>query len=64
MRNPNIGNQKSLEEFVKIMQGMKLAYPKFIDYAVPGNKACGTCPPDIPENLQQYCESMGISHQG
>lgn len=63
-RNPNIGNRKSREEFVKIMQGMKLSYPKFIDYAVPGNKACGTCPPDVPENLQQYCESMGVSHQG
>ena len=62
-RNLSIGGQKSMQEFVKIMREQKLAYPKFIDYAVPGNKACGTCPPGIPKNLQQYCELMGISPQ-
>lgn len=25
-------------------QALKLLYPKFIDYAVPGNKQCGVCP--------------------
>jgi sulfur dioxygenase len=63
-RNPYIGGQKSMQEFVRIMHKEKLAYPKFIDYAVPGNKTCGICPPDIPENLQQYCGSMAISQQG
>jgi sulfur dioxygenase len=63
-RNPRVGGQKSLQEFINLMGGIKLAYPKFIDYAVPGNKACGTCPPDIPDNLQQYCDAMGESPQG
>ena len=63
-RNPSIGGQKSMQEFVKIMQEKKLAYPKFIDYAVPGNTACGTCPPGVPEGLQQYCGSMELSQQG
>ena len=63
-RNPRIGGEKSLQEFVSIMHELKLAYPKFIDYAVPGNKACGICPVDIPEDLQQYCGLVGISQQG
>jgi sulfur dioxygenase len=64
MRNPKIGSQRSIEEFVRIMHGTKLAYPRFMDYAVPANRACGICPPDIPENLQQYCKSIGVGPQG
>ena len=52
------------DEREKIMHEKKLAYPKFIDYAVPGNTACGTCPPGVPEGLQQYCGSMELSQQG
>ncbi len=63
-RNPRLGGNKSREEFVAIMQGLKLAYPKFIDYAVPGNKQCGVCPTGIPENLQQYCDAVAQSRQG
>jgi hypothetical protein len=46
------------------MNGLKLAYPRFIDYAVPGNRACGACPPGVPEHLQQYCVQIGESRQG
>lgn len=60
-RNLRIGGNKTIEEFVKLMQEEELASPKFIDYAVPGNQACGICPPDLPENLRQYC---GNSPQG
>jgi len=63
-RNPRIGQEKKLEEFVQIMNKLDLAYPKFIDYAVPGNRACGQCPNDLPEYLQEYCGSMGESLQG
>jgi sulfur dioxygenase len=63
-RNPRLGGNKPLGEFVKIMEELKLAYPKFIDYAVPGNRECGVCPPDVPEDLQQYCEQIGESVQG
>jgi sulfur dioxygenase len=63
-RNPRLGGDKSLAEFVAIMADLKLAYPKFIDYAVPGNRACGACPPGVPETLQQYCEQIADSRQG
>jgi len=63
-RNPRLGGDKPLAEFVKIMQEMKLAYPKFIDYAVPGNRECGVCPPGVPDDLQQYCAQMEESVQG
>jgi glyoxylase-like metal-dependent hydrolase (beta-lactamase superfamily II) len=63
-RNPRLGGGRSLEEFVALMRDLKLPYPKFIDYAVPGNRQCGVCPPDIADNLRQYCEKMEASPQG
>ena len=63
-RNPRLGNGRSLEEFTQIMAGLNLPYPKFIDYAVPGNRQCGVCPQDLPENMKQYCLAMGESPQG
>jgi sulfur dioxygenase len=62
-RNSRIGG-KSLEEFVRIMNGLNLAYPKFIDYAVPGNRRCGVCPADVPEDLRPYCDHIAHSLQG
>lgn len=63
-RNPRLGGERSLEEFVAIMSGLNLAYPKFIDYALPGNRACGVCPDGVPDHLQQYCEQIGQTRQG
>lgn len=63
-RNPRLGGGKTLEEFRQIMANLSLLYPKFIDYAVPGNKQCGVCPSDLPENLEQYCRKMTESPQG
>ena len=63
-RNPRLGGERTLEEFVKLMGELKLAYPKFIDYAVPGNRDCGTCPSGVPEHLQEYCAQMESSRQG
>lgn len=63
-RNPRLGGDKPLAEFVKIMQEMKLAYPKFIDYALPGNRECGVCPTGVPDDLQQYCAQIEESVQG
>ncbi|AWP22410.1 Zn-dependent hydrolase [Acidiferrobacter sp. SPIII_3] len=63
-RNPRLGGGRTLEEFLAIMRGLKLPYPKFIDYAVPGNAACGECPPQLPPQLQEYCEEMKASPQG
>lgn len=63
-RNPRLGGDKPLDEFVKIMRELKLAHPRFIDYAVPGNRECGVCPPHVAENLKQYCEQVAESPQG
>lgn len=63
-RNARIGAGRSLEEFVRIMRELDLAYPKFIDYALPGNKQCGVCPDDLPEQLAAYCARMKQSPQG
>lgn len=63
-RNPRLGGHRTLDEFKTIMASLNLPYPKFIDYAVPGNRQCGVCPPDLPENLAQYCQQMSASPQG
>ena len=63
-RNPRLGNDRSIEEFKSIMANLNLPYPKFIDYAVPGNKQCGVCPSALPHELEQYCAHMTDSPQG
>jgi sulfur dioxygenase len=63
-RNPRLGGGKSLEEFVDIMNKLNLPYPKFIDFALPGNRECGKCPEGVPDDLQQYCGKMQESLQG
>lgn len=63
-RNPRLGTDKTLEEFKEIMANLNLPYPKFIDHAVPGNRLCGVCPSDLPENLEGYCRQMTDSPQG
>ncbi|MGY6277085.1 MBL fold metallo-hydrolase [Methylomonas sp. MgM2] len=40
-KNTRLGDGKSREEFIAIMQELKLAYPKFIDQALPANQSCG-----------------------
>jgi glyoxylase-like metal-dependent hydrolase (beta-lactamase superfamily II) len=63
-RNQRLGNGKSLEEFIAIMDNLNLPYPKFIEYAVPGNKLCGVCPTNLPDNLENYCGKASDSLQG
>ncbi|RYE77287.1 MAG: MBL fold metallo-hydrolase, partial [Oxalobacteraceae bacterium] len=63
-RNARLGAGKTLEAFRSIMAELALPYPTFIDYAVPGNRACGVCPADLPDHLAQYCRQMGVSLQG
>ena len=64
LRNPRLGAGKTMEEFKQIMSSLKLPYPKFIDYAVPGNRQCGVCPSHLPEQMQEYCRQMAFSPQG
>lgn len=47
--NPRLGKNKSLEEFVEIMNNLKLPYPQQMDKAVPANLKCGT-PADEQES--------------
>jgi sulfur dioxygenase len=54
-RNPRLGNGKTLEQFVAIMDGMDLPYPRKIDFAVPGNGQCGKCPDNVPEEYRGPC---------
>ena len=63
-RNPRLGGDRTIDDFVDLMAGLDLPYPKFIDYAVPGNRQCGQCPPDLPERLREYCPEMAESPQG
>jgi glyoxylase-like metal-dependent hydrolase (beta-lactamase superfamily II) len=63
-RNPRLGQQRTLEQFRHIMANLNLPYPKFIDFAVPGNLQCGVCPDHLPENLEKYCGHMTESPQG
>ncbi len=63
-RNPRLGQSRTLDEFRELMAGLDLPYPKFIDYAVPGNRLCGVCPENVPEHMRHYCERMGESPQG
>lgn len=40
--NPRAGGGRTKEDFIKIMNDLKLAYPKKIDEALPANQACGS----------------------
>ena len=39
--NKRLGDGRSREDFIKLMGELKLAYPKYIDTALPANQACG-----------------------
>jgi sulfur dioxygenase len=64
LRNPRLGGGKRLDEFKSIMANLSLPYPRFIDHAVPGNRQCGVCPYNLPQELAHYCTQMGDSLQG
>ncbi len=54
-RNPRLAG-KSRAEFIAIMEALDLPYPRKIDFAVPGNRMCGQCPPNVPDELRAPCE--------
>jgi glyoxylase-like metal-dependent hydrolase (beta-lactamase superfamily II) len=62
--NSRLGAGRSLEEFVAIMGALDLPYPRFIDRALTGNRLCGVCPEDLPEDLAKYCVDMESGPQG
>lgn len=64
VRNPRLGQERTVEQFRVIMANLNLPYPKFIDHAVPGNLKCGVCPDELPGHLQPYCGENTESPQG
>lgn len=46
--NARLGNNRSRDSFVALMADLKLAYPRFIDRALPANRACGRETPAPP----------------
>ncbi|NOQ62884.1 MAG: MBL fold metallo-hydrolase, partial [Methyloprofundus sp.] len=50
--NSRLGQQKTVTEFVEIMQNLDLAYPKYIDQALPANQACGAGKEDKESVIQ------------
>ncbi len=64
-RNPRLGNDRPEVEFVEIMNGLNLPYPRKIDFAVPGNEACGQCPDNVPEEYRGPCdiETLPATHE-
>ncbi|MCL4108043.1 UNVERIFIED_CONTAM: hypothetical protein GTU68_017071 [Idotea baltica] len=55
-RNPRLKDNKSEADFIDIMNGLDLPYPRKIDFAVPANQLCGRCPDNIPEKYSGPCE--------
>ena len=58
-RNARLGDNRSMDEFIEIMDNLNLPYPKRIDVAVPANLLCGDCTEDVLVN-----EPEGPSMQG
>jgi glyoxylase-like metal-dependent hydrolase (beta-lactamase superfamily II) len=56
LRNPRIGADRPRAEFVAIMDGLDLPYPRKIDFAVPGNERCGQCPDNVPDQYRGPCD--------
>ena len=43
-KNPRLGGERSREDFIALMNGLDLPYPKHIDRALPANQSCGREP--------------------
>lgn len=42
LNNSRLGQNRSREDFIKLMNNLNLPYPKRIDKALPANQACGS----------------------
>jgi len=60
-RNPRLKEGTTEEQFVEIMNALDLPYPRKIDFAVPGNTACGECPDNVPEEYRGPCDIIEVS---
>ena len=56
-RNPRLKDNRSEEDFVKLMNELDLPDPKKMAYSVPANELCGRCPDDLPPRVQALCNA-------
>ncbi len=42
LNNSRLGQNRSREDFIELMNNLNLPYPKQIDKALPANQACGS----------------------
>ncbi len=61
--NRRLGGGRSIDEFVAIMNGLRLANPKKIDEAVPANLACGV-PKRVDGEPEQAWAPVARTEQG
>lgn len=61
-RNPRLAG-KSEEEFIAIMDGLDLPYPRKIDFAVPGNERCGQCPDNMLDEYRGPCDIREVQSE-
>lgn len=54
-RNPRLGDGATKDAFIALMETLDLPYPRKIDFAVPGNEACGECPENVPDDFSGPC---------
>ena len=59
--NPRAGGGRTKEEFIKIMNDLKLDYPKRIDEALPANLACGSTGPSKSAEAYRTLSSTAAS---
>ncbi|MCB9778649.1 MAG: MBL fold metallo-hydrolase [Alphaproteobacteria bacterium] len=57
--NPRLGGGRTVEEFVAIMDNLKLGLPAKIDVAVPANLQCGLLPEDLEQAAAEAAARAG-----
>src|SRR5690606_36195827 len=62
-RNPRLAESVPLAHFKEIMAGLNLPYPTFIEHAVPGNRQCGVCPPNLTETCGTTASRLSTVHK-
>ncbi len=56
-RNPRLKDDRGEEDFVRIMNDLRLPHPKKMSFSVPANERCGRCPDDVPPEVRVLCDA-------
>ncbi|EIJ43274.1 Zn-dependent hydrolase, glyoxylase [Beggiatoa alba B18LD] len=57
-RNPRLGQQRSKQDFIALMNKLELPNPRKMAFAVPSNKQCGACSPQVLDEYQKFCATL------